>query len=279
MKNRYIFLFFILSLSLLSCENFFEFSVNMDVPPHQPKLAPSAMMSNDTTKRTLFLSRSIGALDNTNVEPTLYVENASVRVNNVQLSSIVDPYLKGYYKLPVNFQFIPNTSYTLTIEKYGFETVTSQQIMPINVPIISASVVNDLVKVKFQDPIGVKNYYIVVLYQYNNYYNTFGEVYLKPFTDQSFRSFFTFGVVFNDEFFDGQIYEFTTRIDDNNYNNQTFKVKLFHISKELFLMEKSIELNSIASDNPFAEPSSMFTNVNNGYGIFGLSNSSEFNIP
>ncbi len=268
--NKYkIVLVFISLFSLYSCEDFFEFSVDMDVPPHQTKFAPSTLLTNNEANRTLFLSRSIGALENHEYDDVLYVENASVSINETPLNYILDDYQKGFYELPAGFQFIPNTTYNLKIEKSGFETVFAQQVMPVQVPIIDVELTDEILKVRFQDIPNEENYYIVVLlYGYNNDDNP---IYIEPFTDEANYSTLTGGLVFRDAFFDGQ--EHTFKAKYSNYSQiGNYKVRLYHITKELFLHEKSIDLNFETSGNPFAEPNSLYTNITNGYGIFGLAN-------
>jgi hypothetical protein len=273
--NKYkIVLVFISLFSLYSCEDFFEFSVDMDVPPHQTKLAPTTLLTNNEGNRTLFLSRSIGALENHGNE-LLYVENASVRINETPLNYILDNYQKGFYKLPADFQFIPNTTYNLKIEKSGFETVFAQQVMPVQVPIQEVVIGDEIIQVTFQDIPNVENYYIVELLYKDSYNDYYYPVYLEPFTDEANSSVLTRGLVFRDTFFDGQHHTFKAKYS-NHSQSGNYKVRLYHITKELFLYGKSLDLNNDVSGNPFAEPNSMYTNITNGYGIFGLANMHEF---
>jgi len=273
--NSFKIIFVFISLfSLFSCEDFFEFSVDLDVPPHQSKLAPSSLMTNAESNRTLFLSRSIGALENHGYDDLLYVENASVSINQTPLNYVLDNNQKGFYKLPDNFQFVPNNTYHLTIEKSGFETINSQQVMPVLVPILEVELGDEILKVRFQDIPNEENYYIIeLLYSYYNDGN-YQSLYLEPFNDEANYSVLTNGLVFRDAFFDGQDHTFKAKF--SNYSQfENFKVRLYHISKELFLHEKSIDLNFDVSGNPFAEPNSLYTNISNGYGIFGLANVDE----
>ena len=45
-------------------------------------------------------------------------------------------------------------------------------------------------------------------------------------------------------------------------------VKLLHINKDYYNYIRSLNTYENAADNPFAEPVNLYTNVNNGYGLF-----------
>lgn len=55
-------------------------------------------------------------------------------------------------------------------------------------------------------------------------------------------------------------------------------IRLEHITEDYYRYLKSRTANSNSSDNPFAEPVNLFTNVNNGYGIFTFYTTSEKEI-
>ncbi|WP_410963591.1 DUF4249 family protein, partial [Salmonella sp. SAL4455] len=47
-------------------------------------------------------------------------------------------------------------------------------------------------------------------------------------------------------------------------------VNVLRITEDYFKFVKSYSVYYNSSDNPFAEPSNVYTNVKNGYGIFAL---------
>lgn len=85
-----------------------------------------------------------------------------------------------------------------------------------------------------------------------------------------------FSNVFDDSLFDGKEYKFTveTRQRNNLYN--WVEIDLQHISADFYKYLKSIELAQCSTNDIYAEPVKIFSNVENGYGILGSLTSKKF---
>ena len=89
-------------------------------------------------------------------------------------------------------------------------------------------------------------------------------------------------VLLSDQFFDGETYKFKGRFaayygggvtDSIPYN---FVIR--SVTPEYYYWSKSYYLKSQTDDNPFAEPVSVYNNLENGLGIFGLFSERKFLI-
>lgn len=80
-------------------------------------------------------------------------------------------------------------------------------------------------------------------------------------------------VYLNDKLFNGKEKELHLFVEHNslgNDNNYPFTVELEHLSDEYYRYLMTKEYASQNNGNPFAEPTNVFTNVKNGYGIFSI---------
>ncbi|SHF67395.1 protein of unknown function [Mariniphaga anaerophila] len=81
--------------------------------------------------------------------------------------------------------------------------------------------------------------------------------------------------LFSDELFSKEVYNLSfyalTRKKTFFEYGEYFKVSAFVqcLSKELFLYSRSFDQHSMVSDNPFAEPVPVYSNIEGGLGIFG----------
>lgn len=284
MKKTIYFVAVLFTFSMLSCENFFEVSVPIDINDHKTKLALSAQVSVfsdlDSISYNILVSKSLGALKESDRE-SYKISNADINflVNNTNYE-FKESEKKGYYipKNPQDIVYTAGETYKLKTDKSGFNTVESSQVFPSKVPIKNVSFNSDLLKVTFQDTKGQDNYYILELISsYRNSYT--GIINLQPFGGSTRSSSLKYNrVIFSDEFFDGELKEITVKTLPQRSDNEKYIVNLYHVNKDFYNYDISYGLAEDAIENPFAEPVILYSNVTNGYGIFALSNVSSFVI-
>ncbi|PID67519.1 MAG: hypothetical protein CR968_06255 [Flavobacteriia bacterium] len=268
-------------MTLVSCNDFFEFSVPIEVEPHESKIAPGALlgnMVNNENQNNIYVSRSKGALDNTNTP--LYLSDATVTLtsgNDVFIYTESQDH-PGLYTPEDEIVFTAGQQYELTVEKSGFQTVFASQTFPAQVPIISATYDNEFLKVKFKDTAQQQDYYAVEMFRITP--SGTAPCDLKPFGSNTINSSTNYArLLFSDETFDGNNYEFKARFETQGNNDGTqYIVYLHHITADYYKYDKALGMNNDVGNNPFAEPVIMYTNIEQGYGIFGMSNTSEFMI-
>ena len=163
----------------------------------------------------------------------------------------------------------------------------------------------DEIRLTFSDPPGEKNYYeITVLQYYTEYvyqydeegyvlydslYNPividslprFSTLYLTSndpvlsggddFLEGS-DSFYGDAFTFSDDIINGKSYTFRFQPDGGYFNNRSdenrYVIVLRTISEEQYLYFSSVQLQNEAYGNPFAEPTQVYNNIENGFGIF-----------
>lgn len=161
---------------------------------------------------------------------------------------------------------------------------------------------------KINDPKGEKNYYRLQVrstegqvmgkapkneraYSSNLFYSDNIIFYDKNRSSsiEGFPSYFS--NVFDDSLFDGKEYQFNVKARQLNsyYNTYYFpgepipdslctwiEINLQHISKDLYTYLKNMESIACAENDIYAEPISVHTNIQNGYGIFGSLTSKKY---
>ncbi|KAA3640405.1 MAG: DUF4249 family protein, partial [Bacteroidetes bacterium] len=87
------------------------------------------------------------------------------------------------------------------------------------------------------------------------------------------------GLVFTDKAFDGN--EYTIKGWDYGWweTVESFKLELVNLSKDGYLYLRSLEDYYNSEGNPFAQPATVYSNIENGYGIFALGAAEVIEIP
>ncbi len=78
-----------------------------------------------------------------------------------------------------------------------------------------------------------------------------------------------FSNVFDDSLFDGKEYTFAVESRQRSAAYSWVEIELQHISEDLYKYLKSVELAQCSTNDIYAEPVNIFSNVGNGYGILG----------
>ncbi len=287
-------IFYLLPLLLLtSCdEDFFEQIVEVDVPEHTPTLAVSCYLNAADTVINVFVTSTVGILVN---EDPPEVTDAEVRLLKDGNLLYEIPYFgNSVYQLnnitPLGDE---NAVYTLEVSAPNFESITAKQRMPQSVPISNAefeaegTITEDgdrvnKVTIEWTDPGGVENYYI---------FGMEAEIQFDP-SDEPFRNYEPLGstdplaedsgnyIYMKDATFDGNNYKLIAYNygDYEQFESVKFHVFIQTITEDRYLYEISLEAYENSKDNPFAEPAILYSNIENGSGLFSLTANSLFTI-
>jgi len=274
--NKYAILFFF--MIFFSCEK--EVTFNFE---HKPKLCLNCILNPDSTiTANLSLSKKIDKSDN--FEPvknaTIYLYEKEILLGELQEAG------NGNYKLAQ--KPIVGKQYKIVVEVEGFNSIMATTSIPKH-PKLSY----------FKDTIGI-NEYNILRYNLNvklydkpgkDFYWLFGSWVVgnvmysggchainAPFVDNFNRSIDSEGkygfthflqIRISDEGYDGQVLNF--RIPDfverDEYSAQHFLNADEHYDKYI----KTTIINRMKEDSelPFYEPIQIYSNIKNGYGIFG----------
>lgn len=279
-------------------ENFSQV-VEVEIPEHEPRLVLNARFDSRAQGLDALVSNSLGILDT--AQYSVFPE-ASVRL-----------YIDG--ALFRDFQFEPEKAlffasldeplgnqpglYRLEASTPGLGSVYAEQRMPRLVEIESVKVEKegavsgegekaDEIKIQFTDPAGEDNYYAVRVDFLTKISFQPGDTveYVYPlFTstlDQIVQQGREYDHLFSGQSFDGNRYTLSLYAEygiDFDDPNARVKVYLFSLSREAYLYDLSLKQYSDTADNPFAEPVTVFSNIEGGYGIFTLRITAELEAP
>jgi len=301
--------FFVFFLIVSACETI----VDIDIPSGPPSIVVNCTLADDEFIAVI-LSESQHILDIGDDVRT--ISGATVEIyENGSLLTILKDYVDGTYKSE-NYMPKSGKSYQIKVNKLGFETATSEVLMPLDTAVIldvqvDSVQINDFGSIlnyvrfnlDFKDDGRIKNYYeITMLNEYYEYQYDWSTsppvvvdssyrtdlVYLE-FTNPILEEFQTYGqnVVFNDELFNGKKYSMSFLFNHNQYwqNDELiayspfkFTVQMNNTSKSYYQYELSSQLQQWTTGDPFAQPVTVYNNIENGFGIFGAYNTAVFKV-
>ena len=298
-------LFLLLSISLvyISCEKVIPFEGDVNIP----KLVINSIFQSDSTFK-VHVSSSRSVIDTASFQN---IEDAVVTIKDDN-GSIIETlnYVENGFYIGQTFPQ-ENQTYSLQVTHPNYTNITSSDSLPspITINSIDTSTTVDPINgdrlqitLNFNDPESSQNYYLIETYSVNEYlliknsdtteYELDTTKQFMVLTDEVFQnggSPFREQGLFNDLLFNGQNktleleipYENWSGSEDGydwSYQTLTLRLYLHNISISYYYYRTSLELFQNASGNPFAQPVQVFSNVENGFGIFAGSQISFFDL-
>ncbi len=303
---KHIFAIFASSLLLQSCQNFFSQTLDTDPPPYDKALVFHELVSRDDKGIRIPLTRNFGVFDPIQNDSVFFVRGAMVEwwengqkvLNLLPINADSSFVYEGQFPTPLQ----EGNNYEIRVSHPDFETVVAQQQMPRQIaPLENVKLVREVVKDEYGQPIhelsftlnddpAVENFYEILMS-----YDAFFLEYLgadpqgNPIFDTVFvESYLFFDTTFdpniaegfgntklvNDQFFNGSAYTFVGRFSpafqDGGADTSVYNIKVRSVTKEYYRWSVSARKQSNNQDNPFAEPVSVYTNLEKGLGIFGM---------
>ncbi len=149
--------------------------------------------------------------------------------------------------------------------------------------------INGTITLQINDPANEENYYAISVYTIDTIYywdeETFEEtdsvigiwrntIWIDPSNaDNQYSTEIEIGpsyyYAFYNESYDGRTFNYTFDIDFNSMQGKKIHFELYSLDKNFYLYSKSYQEQIKASYTPFAQPVNVYTNVKNGYGLFG----------
>lgn len=284
-----------------------EKTVTVNIPKKDPKLVINGLLVKGETV-SLHIGKSRGVLEPDNFSTSLMeqytVKNAMVVLfeNGVSIDTLLYRASDYSYYSPRNRVARDGAVYMIKATAPGF-TTTAEAISEVPSQSVLAGVVwnrgarnndggypvDDII-IKLNDPAAEKNFYLVQIgisspYAWGNFYcvsSTDKDLEPSAETDPLDQESCFQGdrMLMKDVNFNGGFKQLKLSVDSmllNNFvdpsNGTIYRpyIKLFRITEDQFKFLKSMDIYDAASENPFAEPTNVFTNVKNGYGIFSIS--------
>lgn len=282
----------LVSWSFSSCEK----KLDIELPDHTPELVVNAIFTPDSAFQ-VEVSRTKSLTDPRGVT---YISNATVEIYEDNMLMETLPYrsvtnLKGVYKAE-GAVAKANRSYTVKVRAPGYQAVTATNVVPEKVDIVGAelqdirldanSIKGNLV-VNFQEPEDQANAYHLIIYRpiirlndQSGLYEVAG-YYEEYFKTEEVRvtENYDVGVLFTDEGCNGQkkeiVCEFNGFYDASRDGLDHFIVELRSVSDDYYRYHKSYTEQQNNFNNKIVD---VYTNVEDGYGIFAGYHSSYYTI-
>ena len=290
MKPSHLYIFFL--LSLIGCSTTEE----VDIKLNPPKLVINSLFSPDNTWQ-VSITNTVNIVDDpkyyhffppiTTALVTLYDQS-----NNPLETLNFSHNTRSYHGTTVPEY---GEQYTLQVKVNNENSLQAISTVPQQVPIISVEVDSSSFKsqgediemnVTFKDPAQVENYYLIKIVRYSydvrnrDTVRSIQNVYYEP-VDPAFQNDFFNGngSLINDRLFDGKTFSFRLKTRTYYYGSTTMvNLVLLAISKEYYEYFTSQSLQQSSGDDPFAQPAIVYSNFENGVGIFAGYSSSIIRI-
>ncbi|MCD4694814.1 MAG: DUF4249 domain-containing protein [Bacteroidales bacterium] len=297
-KNLVVFAGIIAILISSSCTKILD----DELPEKDPKLVINGVISPDSILK-INVSKTFHIFENESSNNPPFVYGATTKFyQDGQFLFNLEENENGYYTKPGFYPSL-NRSYKIKVEKPGFDAIYSETTIPTPVNILSFDTLIEienyedfydldiLLLLKYQDPLGVENFYRLDCFQ--SYIDANGqEVKYKQYITVDDNDEYLFDksndyLLWSDLLSDGKEVSIKFRIYMNFYGVQmigengsynygdstviTYSILLNSISEDFYKYDKtrSLFFESGGSDNPFAEPVLIYSNIINGYGVFG----------
>ena len=298
-------LLFLLSISLayISCEKVIPFDGDVNTP----KLVINSIFQSDSSFK-VHVSSSRSVIDTASFKN---IDDAIVTIKdrNENIIETLNHVENGFYK----GQTFPqeNQTYILEINHTNYANITASDSLPspITINSVDTSTIIDpingnrlQISMNFDDPENTQNYYLIETYSVNEYlviknsdtteYELDTTKQFMVLTDEVFQnggSPWREQGLFNDLLFNGQNKTLELEIPNDSwsgsedgydwsYQTLTLRLYLHNITLSYYYYRTSLELFQNASGNPFAQPVQVFSNVENGFGVFAGSQISFFDL-
>lgn len=260
----------LIAFVLAACEK----EANIKLPDTQPKLSVSCFISDSTDiiKATVYWSKPV--FNNTDTLPE-YPSNLTVTISgNGQTDTLLYNTEWSTYELSTDdFPLNAGVEYTLRVQAPNGETARAKTIIPTQKAIIADKSVsftssvdqyNNIVetyryRITLNDISANEEFYRIM------YYND----YFIPDVPDEFNVASNMGELFvsDNNLVDGKIFtDNEVKFYGTSANISARYAYVIHGSEEYYRFHKS--LSNYGYDNPFAEPTIVFSNVENGLGVF-----------
>lgn len=304
MKNniKIVFLSF-LFISIVACEK----EVEIDIDEEEQKLVLNTWLKPDESPEVqvsyssfIFNKTGTGFINNARV--ILLEEGSEI----AELNHIED----GFYRNE-NIELKEGTNYQFEVSHGDYESVFSTERIPLklkenevaisyeinpNANFSSNSYVSTI-NFKIKDNAEEENYYLARVAEIGTYWHAEEDttsyknfIYMEPIDPQTRDTYLPNSgghFILSDEIFNGKEYEMKLgtfndirkseyQQDSSFYQSSYYEIEFHKINRALYLYLISLDNNQYPG--PFTEPTQMYTNVENGYGIVGTSSFTKYVI-
>lgn len=299
MKQLKIYIFLFGLASFYACEK----EIDISIPDRERKIVINSLFTANEPL-SVNLTKSLSILDRADI---VYLNDATVDLytNNQFMEHLIFQ-SDGNYSGNILLQ--PAIDYKIVVNRNGNIATANNSIPnPVNIISIDTGSIRlfdyDYLQclIEFEDPAEEVNYYMLSanekhtdIYEYYDYDLDSLFVDTMEFSSSFFESDDIIienwiyinensYALFTDNLIDGKSYSINIRFErgsngyyDSGVDSSKIVFSLFSVSEAYFRYFKTFALHRESYENPFAEPVQVFTNIENGLGVFaGFSSDSD----
>lgn len=279
--------------SLIGCsDNPFETTLVIDPPEHSPRLVVHAYASTSNQDINVQVDESKGLLDNTS---PVRISGALVTIWKDQeliatIPEKTNPFLFefNYVLHESGIQFEAGETYRIEVEADDYPKAIGMCTVPMPItidqivfeedgPTTDDSDDNSELEIDFTDTPDLENFYeaVALLYEENGSGTPyFIEVYADSFDPAAEEGINYAAIIMNDLSFDGESKNLSIII--NRLSLAEVEEKLYlswrSTSEDHYLFNKTAQAQIEQDENPFSSPVQVYSNIDNGIGIFSIVN-------
>jgi len=298
--NQAILFICLMTMIFTSCsEDSFTKIVDVDLVDEDKQLAVVARMNTSEDNQLILVSETLSVLDNFDNFTSLNNANISLTTPD---AGILEPTFNTDINLYLlsDYNFKGGQEYKIEIDHPDYAPMKASIVAPSAPEILDVSVQlserdmseldeegflpgnTDIITIKLKDPPNESNsYFIEGNIGIKDTLN--GEVYWGRYFFEISENILEYNdEVISDITFNGKEHELVLLGDRGigigNGIPYSAEITITSISEEVLLYENSIDQAYDSNDNPFVEPSTIYTNFDNGFGIFTIDVSQKFEV-
>jgi len=274
--QRVVFLFAIILVSITSCIDDVD---NLTLPAVEPKLVVQSFISpTDSVKVNVWLSKPINY--NLPINDVYYgdevivVSNANVLLTSQsgteQMLVPFDSSLGLYALSPEEFSIQMGETYTLSVTSPDYGTVTASTTVPSYVPIVSNVELDTLNANEWGDVRGILTGYLTDEGSVENFYATHVFNYSEYAIGEDTLTYISFSkrMLISDKGYDGEDIPFKVDFCLSVYGEHLVHLYALSVDEHYYHFHWSLDNIEDFEDNPFAESTHLYSNVEGGLGVF-----------
>lgn len=296
MYRRSVNLICILSVLIMSCEDTFTTTLEVDPPDFQDLLVVHLLFDNMDERISARIGRTIPVLEEVSREESL-VDDASIEIyeNGLPFATLIrqdDMRPEFNYSASSAPELREGQTYEMRVDHPTYGLHLSRQVMPKKAEVRSIVMNRDAgknidgsdvssIEVIFNDEPGIENFYRMSIAIWDTVSQTGSPVYLE-FEDPIMQYSFEGSLVASDEGFDGKRYTFKLLMYRSQFDQVKQKGFLVweSLTRDLYRYTTSLYRYLDGEDFAgFSEPTIVTSNIEGGIGCFGLSNSELIALP
>lgn len=275
---------------LVSCgEDPFSTTLEIDPPEHTPRLVVHAYGSTVNGIVRVQVSESKGILDDTSTEnisdAVVTIWSGSNMIATVPEVGNISGF--NYFLEDENLSFAPGETYRIEVEAIGYPKAVGSCTVPQFVPILSTRFEEDgpetddfnessEIEIDINDPADTENFYeVVAVYGQESGGNLFfNEIFTDSFDPATEAGINFRALIMKDISFDGESKNIPLIID--KFSIQEAEEHLYvlwrNTTEAHYLFNRTANSQDEQDGNPFSSPVQVYSNMENGIGIFSIVN-------